>query len=458
MLLERARERPRQIAADGRLLGDDERLAHGFAQGSSAAARAGRDGPPRCRARRARSRSARRSRRAARSSSPRRSSSRPGPRRRPSARPSCSTAPCRAARRSSAAPPAPVRVLARRPRASGRAGRRARRTGRRAGSRGSPPTCRPRGRPRARAPAPSSPGTRSTARSLRGSNAIACARARSRPSGSTRVSSWPATTCALVTTTPGSATQPEPSTPTPHAVPRIFTTARGRRAPRGRLRSPAAAAARAPRTVDARERVERAQRVEQRPGRREHRVELAQDRRPLDVAPDVRRRLQRDRAEHPRHEQAHAGGQHGSERTVGRREGGRGDPRAQARSDPLEARRQHAAGDDRRPARTPAPTSTRGRPPARAARSACRARRPRRSPPAPARRRRSPAPIRTARAVRPRRGSPSRCQSRTTSLRVLLCDRRSMVVTRPRPRRPGRDACGGSSPCSCSRQARSWAG
>ena len=106
VLLERARERPRQIAADGRLLGDDQRLAHGFAQGSSAAARARRDRPalaPRP-ARRARSRSARRSRRAAGSWSPRRSSSRPGRRRRPSARPSSPAARCRAARRSSAAP------------------------------------------------------------------------------------------------------------------------------------------------------------------------------------------------------------------------------------------------------------------------------------------------------------------------------------------------------------------
>ena len=70
-----------------------------------------------------------------------------------------------------------------------------------------------------------SPGTRSTARSLRGSNAIAVASSCGPlPRSSTLVSVWPATTCALVTTTPSRATQPEPSTPSPHAVPRIFTT------------------------------------------------------------------------------------------------------------------------------------------------------------------------------------------------------------------------------------------
>ena len=38
------------------------------------------------------------------------------------------------------------------------------------------------------------------------------------------MSSCPATTCAFVTTSPFPATQPEPSTPSPHAFPRIFTT------------------------------------------------------------------------------------------------------------------------------------------------------------------------------------------------------------------------------------------
>ena len=38
------------------------------------------------------------------------------------------------------------------------------------------------------------------------------------------MSSSPATTWAFVTTSPPSATQPDPATPRPHAVPRIFTT------------------------------------------------------------------------------------------------------------------------------------------------------------------------------------------------------------------------------------------
>ena len=48
--------------------------------------------------------------------------------------------------------------------------------------------------------------------SLRGSKAIAVASSRSpAPLGCTVVSSWPATTCAFVTTMPGAATQPEPA-------------------------------------------------------------------------------------------------------------------------------------------------------------------------------------------------------------------------------------------------------
>ena len=40
------------------------------------------------------------------------------------------------------------------------------------------------------------------------------------------MSSSPATTCAFVTTTPSRATQPDPSTPSPHAVPSTFATLR----------------------------------------------------------------------------------------------------------------------------------------------------------------------------------------------------------------------------------------
>ena len=44
------------------------------------------------------------------------------------------------------------------------------------------------------------------------------------PPASTRVSSCPATTWAFVTTSPSRATQPEPATPRPQAVPRTLTT------------------------------------------------------------------------------------------------------------------------------------------------------------------------------------------------------------------------------------------
>src|SRR5438128_653676 len=70
------------------------------------------------------------------------------------------------------------------------------------------------------------PGTRRTARSLCGSKTTACAGRLSPESVRTVVSDSPATTCAAVTTRSGLATQPLPSTPRPHAVPRMRTTLR----------------------------------------------------------------------------------------------------------------------------------------------------------------------------------------------------------------------------------------
>ena len=64
-----------------------------------------------------------------------------------------------------------------------------------------------------------SPATRRTATSLRGSKATTSASRNSPSLRSTRASFIPATTCAFVTTRFGAATQPEPSTPSPHAVP-----------------------------------------------------------------------------------------------------------------------------------------------------------------------------------------------------------------------------------------------
>ena len=71
------------------------------------------------------------------------------------------------------------------------------------------------------------PPERSTAMSLRGSKTTALALySWPPPPGWTTVSFSPATTCAFVTTSPGAATQPEPSMPSPHAVPRTRTVLR----------------------------------------------------------------------------------------------------------------------------------------------------------------------------------------------------------------------------------------
>src|SRR5207248_4473709 len=70
-----------------------------------------------------------------------------------------------------------------------------------------------------------SPGTLRTATSFRESKAVTVAGSGLRePATSTAVSCSPATTCAAVTTVSGRATQPEPSTERPHAVPTTRTT------------------------------------------------------------------------------------------------------------------------------------------------------------------------------------------------------------------------------------------
>jgi len=96
-----------------------------------------------------------------------------------------------------------------------------------------------------------------------------------------------------------------------------------------------------------RERVERLQRVEQRPGRRQDRVELAQDRGLLDVAADVRVRAERHRAKYPSDQKPHASREDGAQRTVDGGERGRPQTGAQARADTLESGGEHAAGHDR---------------------------------------------------------------------------------------------------------------
>ena len=112
----------------------------------------------------------------------------------------------RAAQRRDRAPHRPLAVgvlrdhLAR----AARSGPRARRRARCRGSRGSPPRCRTSAcRPASARPRPD-PGTRSTARSFVGRTTTASASSPGwRPRSSTRVSFCPATTCALVTTSPG---------------------------------------------------------------------------------------------------------------------------------------------------------------------------------------------------------------------------------------------------------------
>ena len=70
-----------------------------------------------------------------------------------------------------------------------------------------------------------SPATRRTATSLRlVERDDAARRAGRRRCGRRGASSTPATTCALVTTRPVAATQPEPSIPSPHALPTTRTT------------------------------------------------------------------------------------------------------------------------------------------------------------------------------------------------------------------------------------------
>ena len=71
---------------------------------------------------------------------------------------------------------------------------------------------------------PLSPATRSTATSLRTSNATTSAERYFPSRRSTRESRTPATTWAFVTTRPGPAIQPEPSIPRPQAVPVTRTT------------------------------------------------------------------------------------------------------------------------------------------------------------------------------------------------------------------------------------------
>ena len=292
--------------------------------------------------------------------------------------------------------PAAVGVLADHRSGSGPAARAARRRGRSPGSRARRRTCpAARPRPAGARPRPGLPSARRMARSFFGSNQIASASWRGPlPCTCTVVSSWPATTWALVTTIPFPATQPEPCTPSPQAVPSTFTTLRTRGAHLGiardrRVGRPHARIG----TVDPRERVEARERLEQRARRRQHAVQLLEDRRALDRLAQLAgaRRLQRHGARDPREAQAQAAHEHRARRSrraprAGRRGGGAGGSRAPPARTPAGLR---AAARPR--ARTGARRATANPPRAAAGRAASPpAHRPR-SPPARARRRSVPA-------------------------------------------------------------------
>ena len=260
--------------------------------------------------------------------------------------------------------------------------------------------------------------------SLRGSNATAVRVEPGpwRPRSSTRVSFCPATTCALVTTSPSPrhparALDARARTP----LPRIFTTlVRGRRARRGSRAIPrrgGATRASGPSMrgngSKPRQRVRAAARTAAATVLR-----LLQDRRALDLAPRRRRWRERDRAEDPHDRRARR------TRSARRRaapstasHAGRASPgRASARRAPRSRPRRPCPRSARRPGRTRAPR--RAAPVGEHERAEPRAdatRRPR-SPTARARPRRTPAPSRTGPAAARARRSASRCRSRQPSV------------------------------------------
>ena len=189
---------------------------------------------------------------------------------------------------------------------------------------------------------------------------------------------------------------PSPRRPGRRPCPRTRTTLAGRRARPGRARSPrggAGTSASGPSIV--RERVEARERVEQRARRRQHVVEALQDRRALDVAPQLARarRLQRDGADDPGEPSASAArAPRRARRRASARQASAHAARAAVPATPsnsparIDRRRQRA--EQRR---TAARRATRAVRSSAGPRRRVRATRRRRSPPARARPRRSPA-------------------------------------------------------------------
>ncbi len=203
-----------------------------------------------------------------------------------------------------------------------------------------------------------SPRTRSTAMSLRGSKWTASASMPgSSPRSSTRVSFWPATTWALVTTMPvagdpARALDAQPAGRAEH----LHDAARGRvdlriadDPRRRRLHAHL-------RPVDARERVEVLERGQQPAGRRQDRVQALEHVRALDGLAQLAARAERHRAQHPDDPEPDAGGQRRAQETVERAARGRAHARPQPVADALEAHRQHRARRER------ADQAERGRP------------------------------------------------------------------------------------------------
>ena len=236
---------------------------------------------------------------------------------------------------------------------------------------------------------------------------------------------------------PGPATQPEPSTPSPHALPRIFTTeSAAATTPAARAIPAVGAGTRASGPSMRGNGSSRASASISPLDGGSDRVEVLQDRRALDLAPRLAAVGERQRAEHPRDPEPDARGQHGAQRTVdgGRRR--RSHPPAQSRAHPLEAEREDHPGDQR------PDQAERGRPGRAAAvveqqRADARARRRRRprTRPARARPRRSPAPSRTAPAAGRRPRSASRCPSRHPSVPAATYNPVPLTSSTPRPRR-----------------------
>ncbi len=219
------------------------------------------------------------------------------------------------------------------------------------------------------------PGTRSTARSFLGSKETACASSPGwRPRSSTRVSFCPATTCALVTTSSSPATQPEPSTPSPQALPRILTTElRGRRGRRGVRAIEAVGARTLASGPSMRGNGSSRASAESRPVRgREDRVELLQDCGALHLAAGLTAVGQRQRAKHPRDAQTDDRGQRRAQDPVDR---GRAPERpastpAAASRCPRSRSRTPSRRSAHRPARRPETTASGARRRAAAARRA----------------------------------------------------------------------------------------